>query len=507
MSPQHPALSLITMSAILSTLTPATSGESSLGEFDNPVDIGSPQIAGTATYDFATQEYRISGAGTNMWFGSDQFHFVGKRMNGDFILRTRMEFVGEGADPHRKAGWMIRPSLEADAPYVDCAEHGDGLTALQFRRTKGADTEQIMLSVTNADVLQLERKGNTYTLSAARQGEPFVTASLPDLDLGDAVHAGLFVCSHNGEVLEQAVFRNVRIIRPAKQDFVPYQDYIGSRLELLDVRSGRRELISSSAQPFEAPNWTPDGKALIYNVSGRSDGWGRLCRFHLATRQPTVINTDFAIENNNDHVLSFDGKMLGISDQTSGQSAVYTVPVDGGTPQRITPETPSYLHGWSPDGQWLVYTGGRNNNYDIYKIRSDGSGEEIRLTDSAGLDDGSEYSPDGQFIYFNSSRTGTMQLWRMQSDGTNQEQVTHDEFNNWFPHVSPDGKWIAFLSYSADVAATDHPYYRQVYLRLMPIAGGAPKVIAYVYGGQGTMNVPSWSPDSRRIAFVSNTDS
>jgi len=98
-----------------------------------------------------------------------------------------------------------------------------------------------------------------------------------------------------------------------------------------------------------------------------------------------------------------------------------------------------------------------------------------------------------------------MQLWRMTPDGQNQEQVTNDEFNNWFPHISPDGKWIAFLSYGREVAPTDHPYYKQVCLRLLPIQGGKARIIAYVYGGQGTMNVPSWSPDSARLAFVSNT--
>ena len=129
-----------------------------------------------------------------------------------------------------------------------------------------------------------------------------------------------------------------------------------------------------------------------------------------------------------------------------------------------------------------------------------------------GRSDGPEFSPDGKYIYFNSTRgkdgvaTGSMQLWRMKPDGSEQEQVTNDEFNNWFPHISPDGKWIAFISFPKEVSPSDHPYYQRVYLRLMPLAGGEPKVIAYVYGGQGTINVPSWSPDSRMLAFVSNTD-
>jgi TolB protein len=482
--------------------------DAALGEFESHGDIGSPKLAGSAGYDPASQEYTLSGAGTNMWFTTDQFHFLWRKMKGDFILRTRIEFIGQGAIAHRKVGWMVRPSLETGAPYADCAEHGDGLTSLQFRSAVGSNTEQIKLSISNANVLQFERRGNTYIFSAARYGEPLASAQITNFDLGDEVYAGLFICSHTADVVEKAIFRDVRIIRPAPEGFVPYRDYIGSVLEILNVQSGKLERIYKSEQPFEAPNWTHDGQALIYNISGRAEGWGRLCRFDLATRTPSILNTGPCVRNNNDHVLSFDGTMLGISDQSAdhgGKSRVFTVPVAGGTPKAITPLTPSYFHGWSPDGKFLVYTGGRNDKYDIYKIPSDGGATETRLTDAPGLNDGPEYTPDGKYIYFNSTRGGTMQLWRMKPDGQDQEQVTDDGFNNWFPHISPDGKWIAFLSYNKEVEAKDHPYYKQIYLRLLPIEGGQPKVIAYVYGGQGTMNVPSWSPDSTRIAFVSNT--
>jgi len=174
-------------------------------------------------------------------------------------------------------------------------------------------------------------------------------------------------------------------------------------------------------------------------------------------------------------------------------------------PKQITPVGPSYLHGWSPDKKFLVYTAERGDgNLDVYRIPSTG-GQEVRLTNTAGLDDGPEYSPDGKYIYFNSVRSGTMQIWRMNSDGTNQVQITSDEFNNWFPHISPDGKWIQFLSFSKDVKPDDHPFYKHVYLRIMPVGYGQPKVIAYLYGGQGSINTPSWSPDSKKIAFVSNT--
>jgi Tol biopolymer transport system component len=308
-------------------------------------------------------------------------------------------------------------------------------------------------------------------------------------------------------VVERATFRDVRIVRPVKDGFTPYRDYIGSVLELLDVHTGKLEVIHSSKQPFEAPNWTTDGKALIYNVSGRAEGWGRLVRFDLATRTPAFVDTGERIKNNNDHVLSFDGTMLGISDQSApgGQSTIYTLSATGGTPKRITPLTPSYLHGWSPDAKWLIYAGVRSNKFDIYKIPSDGSAAEIRLTDARGVNDGPEYTPDGQWIYFNSSRTGRMQIWRMRPDGSAQEQITNDDFNNWFPHISPDGKWIVIISFPPEINPDSHPYYQRCLLRMFPIEGGQPKVIAYLYGGQGSINVPSWSPDSKRIAFVSNT--
>src|SRR5579871_2492140 len=199
--------------------------------------------------------------------------------------------------------------------------------------------------------------------------------------------------------------------------------------------------------------------------------------------------------------------MLAISSHSAQDrhSLVYTVPITGGNPKQITPTGPSYLHGWSPDGKFLVYTGQRNGQFDIYRIPASG-GDEVQLTKTPGLDDGPEYTPDGKYIYFNSTRSGRMQIWRMKPDGSGQEQLTDDEYNNWFPHISPDGKWIVFLTYLVnEVEPSDHPAAKRVYLRVMPLDGGNPQVIAYLYGGQGTMNVPSWSPDGKMMAFVSNT--
>jgi Tol biopolymer transport system component len=497
----HITLPMLTFAALGSS-----GAQSPVGIFEGQTDIGRARNAGAATYESQRQTYEIAGSGQNMWGAQDDFRFVWKRLSGNFILSTRARFVGAGVDPHRKIGWTVRPSLETGAPHVTAALHGNGLMSLQFRRAAGATTEENKSrdSLPNADaVIQLERRDGVYIMSVAQFGDTLVTQELSGVSLPDTVYVGLFVCAHNETVVERATFSNVRITTPPKRDFVPYRDYIGSNLEILDIATGNATVVHRYRGSFQAPNWTRDGKALIYAQEGR------LYRFDLASRSAGAINTGFATRNNNDHVLSFDGRMMGISHHSaedSNASIVYTLPATGGTPRRVTAKGPSYLHGWSPDGRWLVYTGQRDGELDVYKISAAG-GDEIRLTSAAGLDDGPEYTPDGTFIYFNSSRSGRMQIWRMRPDGSGQEQVTNDGFNNWFPHISPDGKWIVYIAFPPppDVAPDDHPFYKHVMLRLMPIGGGPARVIAYLYGGQGTINVPSWSPDGKRLAFVSNS--
>ncbi len=472
------------------------------GIFEGRSDVGDVLHAGTVNYTKDNQQYELSGSGANIWFKHDELNFVWKQMKGNFILQARGVLLGKGTDPHRKFGWMVRTSLDSTSAMICATVHGDGLTSLQYRKATHTDVAETRSSLKGPDVVQLERKGTTYIMSVAHYGEPFVTENISDLSLGDDVYVGLFICAHNKDVVEKVSFDNVRIIVPAKEDFVPYKDYIGSSIELMDVNSGNRQLIYTAPESLQAPNWTKDSKALIYNNKGL------MYRFDLAKRTPQVLNTEPVNKNNNDHVISFNGRMLGLSatgaDAKSG-SLVFTVPIEGGKPKQITPTGPSYLHGWSPDGKYLVFTGLRNNEFDIYKVPS-GGGEEVRLTTASGLDDGAEFSPDGKFIYFNSTRSGTMQLWRMKADGSAQEQLTNDEYNNWFPHVSPDGRSIVFLSFTKDVKPDDHPFYKHVYLRMMAVNAKQPTVLAYLYGGQGSINTPSWSPDSKQIAFISNSD-
>jgi TolB protein len=278
----------------------------------------------------------------------------------------------------------------------------------------------------------------------------------------------------------------------------PSQEPAKSRLEVIAIATGVRTVVYETADHIEAPNWSRDGKTFVFNKGGR------LYTLPRAGGQPRLLDTGMAVHCNNDHGLSPDGKSLVVSHEQDGQSLIYVLPARGGTPRQVTALGPSYWHGWSPDGKTLAYCARRGDNYDIYTISASetSSAKEKRLTEAPGLDDGPDYSPDGKTIFFNSVRTGHMRIWKMRPDGSDQQQVTFDEpYGDWFAHPSPDGKWIVFLSFDKDVEG--HPPNKDVVLRIMPIAGGTPRVLAKLFGGQGTINVPSWSPDSKQVAFVS----
>jgi Tol biopolymer transport system component len=313
------------------------------------------------------------------------------------------------------------------------------------------------------------------------------------VELEAPYYIGIGVSAHNKEAIETATFSNVEI---APAPAATGESKLYSTLETITVSSTDRRAVYTAEGRFEAPNWTKDNQ-LIYN------GGGRLYRIPAAGGAPVALETGFANRINNDHVLSPDGTMIAISDQSQEQrrSTIYTLPIGGGAPKRVTPNAPSYLHGWSPDGKTLAYCADRGGNFDVYTIPVEG-GQETRLTTADGLDDGPEYSPDGRKIYFNSIRSGPMQIWRMNADGSQQEQVTPDDgYNNWFPHLSPDGTRMVFLTYEKEV--TGHPENKDVMLRMMTLANGRITILAKLFGGQGTINVPSWSPDGRRLAFVS----
>lgn len=456
-------------------------------------DVGRTGLAGRVQYDAAAAAYRITGAGANIWAAEDSFHFAWKKVSGDVTITAAIEWTDPGGHAHKKAGPMLRASLDADAPHASVMVHADGLIALQYRREKGGATAEIRSPVKAPARVRLARHGQVISFEVARPGGEFQPGGALTVELPETVHAGLAVCSHDAARAETAVFTGVEMIEDgvvAEKDRV-----VESTLEIVDIRTGERRLVRRALEHFEAPNWTPDGKALLYN------GGGRIWRIPVEGGAPEPVPTG-DVRCNNDHVISADGKWLAISGSVGREpSKIYIVPISGGTPRLVTPKGPSYLHGWSPDMKKLVYCAQRDGEYDIYEIPAEG-GKERRLTDARGLDDGPEYSPDGRLIYFNSERTGLMRIWGMNADGSGQRMISQGpESADWFAHFSPDGKWIAYLSY--DKSVEGHPPNKDVVIRLAEAGGANPRVLVTLFGGQGTMNVPNWAPDSTRFAFVS----
>lgn len=456
--------------------------------------MGTVARAGAAQFLPDTTQYRITGGGANIWGDKDAFHYVWKSVSGDLSLTAKIQWVGEGKNPHRKAGWMVRQGLAADAPYADAVVHGSGLTSLQFRRIAGGATEEVPSPISSPAFIRLERHADVLSMYVSTDGKVYLPVGSVCIALQEPVRAGLVVCSHDDTVQETAVFSDVE--SKSLGTFETKDRLVESSLETIDIETGQRRIIYRSRTHFEAPNWSPDGKSLLFNSGGR------LYTLGLSGGEPKQLDTGLADHCNNDHGLSPDGKLLAISHHNEGKSLIYILPSEGGQPRLITEQGPSYWHGWSPDGKTLAYCAERNGNFDIYAVGVNG-GTETRLTEADGLDDGPDYSPDGRYIYFNSERTGAMRIWRINSDGADPVQVTNDEgYMDWFPHPSPDGKWLVFLSY--DKSVTGHPASKEVVLRIMPTTAGAkPRVITRLFGGQGTINVPSWSPDSKHVAFVS----
>jgi Tol biopolymer transport system component len=470
-----------------------------VGIFHGHQDVGTVLHPGSVEFDGAKKSYTVAGSGENMWAAADALQFAWTKADGDLTLTADVSFLGAGTDPHRKACLLIRQSLDADSAYVDVALHGEGLTSLQFRDAKGARTHEVQANIKSPKRLRLEKRGK-YALMylAAEVGQDLsFSGAATRIAIDGPFYVGIGVCAHNKDLVERAVFSKVELnTNPPAPTGKPT---LYSTLETQTISSTDRRVTFVTNTRIEAPNWLHDGQTLIYNSGGR------IYRVPVAGGTPEAIDTGPATRCNNDHGVSPDGTMLAISDQSQTRdgrrpSLIYTLPVAGGTPKLITPTGPSYWHGWSPDGKMLAFCGERNGEFDIYTIPADG-GAETRLTTAKGLDEGPEFSPDGKSIYFNSDRTGTMQIWRMNAaDGSEQAAVTNDEYNNWFPHLSPDGRRMVFLSYDKDVK--DHPENKDVTLRMMTLADRKVDDLGKMFGGQGTINVPCWSPDGRRIAFV-----
>jgi TolB protein len=491
------AITGIALSSLVITTNIILAQPANLGIFSTNQDIGSPSHAGSVAYDPAAESYTITGGGSNIWGKIDNFQFVYKEMSGDLDISASVRWLKAGGNAHRKACLMIRQSLDLDSPYVDVAQHGNGLSALQFRDTKGGQTKETQSSFSGPARIGMEKRGDYLSFWISNSGEELHPAGGSiKVPFTAPFYVGLAVSAHDDTTMEQAEFSKVELkaLPPLAANA---KGKVESTLEFMPVGSTDRTIIYHTNVNIQAPNWTKDNQ-LIFN------GGGRLYKIGITNGTvPELIPTEGVSNINNDHGISPDGTQLAIS--AGSPSKIYVGPIAGGAFKLITPTGPSYFHGWSPDGKTLSFCGQRNGEFDVYAIPADG-GEEKRLTTTKGLDDGPEFSPDGQYIYFNSERSGLMQIWRMKADGSEQTQMTpNDDRNNWFAHISPDGKRLVFLTFNNDVKSNEHPANKDVALRMMPANGGAITTLAKFFGGQGTINVSSWSPDSRNVAFVSYT--
>jgi TolB protein len=472
-----------------------------VGLFQSHGDIG--ETPKTGTTEFSGGEYRVTGGGANIWAAQDAFQFAWKKMSGDISLSADVHFIGTGAVAHRKAVLMIRQDLSPNSPYIDVALHGDGLTSLQYREEPGGQTKEIRSALNGPAHLHIERHGDAFTVSARKDGGENISTGPQTLKLKDPVYVGIGISSHDVNVLETAVFSNLQLLVPGSQISRQYR----SRVTIFDLTTRQNRTVYEADHIVEAPNWSRNGKYLMVNTQGN------LYRLPLAG-EPKLEKIELAghLRCNNDHDLSKNGKRLAFSASSSQsrQSQVYVANADGSDVKMRDATAPSYFHGWSPDGKWLAIVGQRNGAFHLFRVPAQG-GTEQALTSQGPYDDGSEYTPDGKWIYFNSERSGGWDIWRMPPDGAGPddkkaERVTSDDLEDWFPHFSPDGKKMIFLSFPAGTT-THNDKMDGVQLRMMPAPGKTLKpekieVLTTFYGGQGTINVNSWAPDSKRFAYV-----
>ncbi|HEY1895334.1 MAG TPA: hypothetical protein VGG62_03635 [Terracidiphilus sp.] len=494
------SLCFVALVFLLSSRGSSQAPSASLGVFTDQADVGNVTPAGKLAYDPASRIYTIDSAGANLWSTVDAFHFVWKKTSGDLSLTADIEFpqTPSGASPHRKALLMFRQTLDPDSLYADAAVHGNGETALQYRRTRGDTTQGIEFNIGAPKTIRLEKRGDTLTLFISMHGEPLHQAGASiKLHLDEPFYAGIGVCAHNKDAVERATFANLDL-KPLAPPAAPAKLALYSSLQTIAIDNNARAamVVLTERSRIEAPNWSRDGKSLIFTRDGR------LWTIPAADGMATQIDIGGLTDCTGSHGLSPDGKWLAMTCTMPANPGrrVYIVPSTGGTPRMVTEHPDSYFHSWSPDGKTIDFTRPSHGSGNIYAIPVDG-GAETALTTGTGISDDPDYSPDGQYIYFNSDRTGAMEIWRMRADGSRPEQVTFDGMSSWTPHPSPDGKSILILSFGKGV--TGHPANKDVTLRILDPANGKIRDLVRIVGGSGSDNVPDWAPDGAHFAFVS----
>lgn len=395
------------------------------------------------------------------------------RVNGKTAYEYLLEACGEKVGAEVDAGWMYCGGVD---PEEFLWAHADRVKAVHYKDMKITGQEAPL----GKGMVDLKA-----CFQFARANGALQIVDMDAATLEDTCRAGKMLSGWTGD-----------------------RDNTDSILCTMDVETGEETVLHEFPGIIEAPNWLNDGNTLLYNADGK------IYRYEIDKDHVEQVDTGFCVQCNNDHVPSPDNQLLAVScmppELTDGtyESHIYVLPMTGGEPKDLTGPGLSYLHGWSPDGRELAYCAFRKKpeeeimRIEICTIPSDG-GEETCLTDGKGYNDGPEYSPDGKHIWFNSTRSGLMQVWRMNSDGSGLTQMTDSDANNWFGHVSPDGKHVIYLTFAnGELEPNEHLPNMYVSLGMMDYDGQNKKKLLDLFGGQGSINVNSWAPDSRRIAYV-----
>lgn len=395
------------------------------------------------------------------------------RVNGKTAYEYLLEACGEKVGAEVDAGWMYCGGVD---PEEFLWAHADRVKAVHHKDMKITGQEAPL----GKGMVDLKA-----CFQFARANGALQIVDMDAATLEDTCRAGKMLSGWTGD-----------------------RDNTDSILCTMDVETGEETVLHEFPGIIEAPNWLNDGNTLLYNADGK------IYRYEIDKDHVEQVDTGFCVQCNNDHVPSPDNQLLAVScmppELTDGtyESHIYVLPMTGGEPKDLTGPGLSYLHGWSPDGKELAYCAFRKKpeeetmRIEICTIPSDG-GEETCLTDGKGYNDGPEYSPDGKHIWFNSTRSGLMQVWRMNRDGSGLTQMTDSDANNWFGHVSPDGKHVIYLTFAkGELEPNEHLPNMYVSLGMMDYDGQNKKKLLDLFGGQGSINVNSWAPDSRRIAYV-----
>ena len=478
-------------------------GAGALGLFDAQGDVGVASTPGTGAYDPATGVYTITSAGENTWARTDAFHFLWKTLSGDVALSAEIRFPpitnGHAPSPNRKGFVMIRQSLDPGSAYADAAVHGGGVTALQYRPERGAETQDVELDISAPLQVRIEKRGDVLTLWTGAPGQPLrPNGVITRLKLDQPFYVGIGALSHDVTTTETIQFANVQLTPLAPlADAVPKVQVSTLELTQTEDKFRRASLVRSITGYIQSPNPAPDGKSVYAHDSGHIVRIPRLGPNSWGAPQPVDMGGLVGCSGN--FGLSPDGKWLAVSCATvhGAPHQVFLLAAGGGgSPKPVTdPKVSSYFHAWSPDSQVVAFTRGQASKADIFTVAIAG-GPEHRLTSDT-LNDGPDFTPDGQFIYFDSLRSGSLQIWRMRRDGTGAEQLTDDGNFNSSPHVSPDGKQVSFLCQPAAVGFGRGP----ATLKILQVEDGLIRPVVSFEGDRGSVQMYDWA-DNDHLAFV-----